>query len=137
MLTAMRSGGRIAGTMAVGPGQILGAPPNFIGLLPALFDLDSGQYVKIKEPFLEADFEPERDILHAVQTGPFVRIDGTGSCLNLRASPGLDSDKVDCFADGVLLNHNRSVVTNQDIEWLNVTAPDGTQGWASTEFLEY
>jgi len=59
------------------------------------------------------------------------------SSVNLRSSPGLDAAKVACVADGVLLRHDSSVVTNQDIEWLQVTAPDGTPGWAATNFLEY
>lgn len=73
----------------------------------------------------------------AVQTGPFARVVNTRSCLNLRSSPGLDAPKVACLADGVLLRHASVAVTNQDVEWLQVTAPDGTEGWAATEFLEY
>ena len=138
LLTAIPFGdGRAVGTMMVDRGQILGAPPDYIGLLPAILGLESRRYNLIKEPFLEADFEPERDIIHAVQTGPFARIDGTGSCLNLRSFPSLDAAKVACLADGVLLRHDSVAVTNQDVEWLQVTAPDGTRGWAATDFLDY
>jgi len=59
------------------------------------------------------------------------------STLRLRSSPGLDAAKLACLADDVLLRHDSSVVTNQDVEWLQVTAPDGTPGWAATKFLEY
>ena len=107
------------------------------GSLPVIIDFGGGTLSPIGEPFLDHTYDPQRDTIRAVQTGPFARIDGTGSCLNLRSSPSLDAAKVDCLADGVLLRHDSVAVTNQDVEWLQVTAPDGTPGWAATEFLEW
>ena len=105
--------------------------------LPVRIDFKGGVFHPILHPFTDEGLVGGRNGVLAVQTGPFARIDDTRSCLNLRTSPGLDATKVACLADGVLLRHDSYVVTNQDIDWLQVTAPDGTQGWAATEFLEY
>jgi hypothetical protein len=138
MLTAMWApDGRVLVTMVVGSRHIIGAPDDYVGLLPALLDLDSGQYVTVKEPFLEDDFGPGRDIIHAVQTGPFARVVNTGSCLNIRESPDLHSTILTCAADGVLLRTSASPYTVGDTSWVFVTAPDGTSGAAATEFLEW
>ena len=138
MLTAIwLPDGRVAGTMAVDREQILGAPSNYIGHLPALLGLDSHRYNLIGEPFLEDDFEPERDVVNAVQIGPFARVIDTGSCLNIRESPGLYSTVLTCAADDVLLRTNGPAYAGDDNNWRFVTAPDGTSGWAATTFLEY
>ena len=100
-------------------------------------DPGTGRLAAIRSDGIYLQDLESRNTLFAVQTGPFARIDGTGSCLNLRSSPGLDAAKVACLADGVLLRHDSVAVTNQDVEWLQVTAPDGTEGWAATEFLEW
>jgi hypothetical protein len=118
---------------------LFGAEPVGIGLvyLPVRIDLNGATFHPIVDPFIGGGYGTGRNHVIAVQTGPFARVDGTRSCLNLRTAPGLDAAKIACLADGVLLRHDSVAVTNQGIEWLAVTTPDGTQGWAATEFLEY
>ncbi|MCH8813723.1 MAG: SH3 domain-containing protein [Chloroflexi bacterium] len=120
----------------IAPESGVDLPAQFSGQLPALVDMKTGTIHPISD-HLQPDERNARDTLFAVQTGPFARVDDTRSCLNLRTSPGLEATKVACLADGVLLRHDSVAVTNQDVEWLQVTAPDGTQGWAATEFLEW
>jgi hypothetical protein len=132
------AGGYHYGNADIDP-DLLNADSTGAGMvyLPVRIDFERGTYHPILDPFIGDGAGTGRNHVVAVQTGPFARIDGTGSCLNLRTSPGIDATKVDCLADGVLLRHATVVVTNQDVEWLQVTAPDGTEGWAATEFLEW
>ena len=111
---------------------------DYLTAIPVLLDPDRAEFYPIVHPFIDDDalINQRNNVLAAVE-GPFARVVNTGSCLNLRTSPGLDATKTACLADGVLLRHESVVVTNQDVEWHQVTAPDGTQGWAATEFLEY
>lgn len=111
------------------PGSEYGTP------LPAILDLDTGSYSLIPGPF-KSD-QPGwsslgRTAVHAVQTGPFARVTGTGSCLNIRTDPSVSAEVLTCMADGVLLRETSDVSAG----WMSVITPGGTQGWASLAFLE-
>lgn len=110
-----------------------GGPP-----VPALLDVETGEYAIIPEPFQNPASLPEtgRTIVTAVQLGPFARVANTGSCLNIRAGTSSTSESLYCAADGVLLRDNGETITVDGLDWLSVTTPAGIQGWASTEFLE-
>jgi hypothetical protein len=103
--------------------------------LPAVVDLNTGMYYPIPGPFFgeRPDFSSlGRTYVRAVQTGPFARVTGTGSCLNIRTDPSESAQALTCMADGVLLRDTGQ--TNG--EWVAVMTPGGTQGWASVAFLE-
>ncbi len=103
--------------------------------LPAILDLRSGTFNLIPGPFksdMPGYSSLGRTIVHAVQTGPFARVTGTGSCLNIRTDPSASGTVLTCAADGVLLRDTGQ--TNGD--WVSVMTPGGTQGWASAAFLE-
>ncbi|MDP9180955.1 MAG: SH3 domain-containing protein [Chloroflexota bacterium] len=103
--------------------------------LPAILDLRSGTFNLIPGPFksdMPGYSSLGRTIVHAVQTGPFARVTGTGSCLNIRTDPSTSGTVLTCAADGVLLRDTGQ--TNSD--WVSVMTPGGTQGWASAAFLE-
>lgn len=73
-----------------------------------------------------------RTIVHAVQTGPFARVTGTGSCLNIRTDPSVSAEVLTSMADSVLLRETSDVSDG----WVSVMTPGGTQGWASLSFLQ-
>jgi hypothetical protein len=77
-----------------------------------------------------------RTAVHAVQTGPFARVTGTGSCLKVRAEPSLSGEVLTCAADGVLLRDTGDTRTTDGAEWVSVMTPAGTPGWASAAFLQ-
>jgi len=76
-----------------------------------------------------------RNRVVAVQTGPFARVVNTGSCLNMRDAPSLESNVITCIADGVLLRIESEEQTTPG--WLEVATPSGARGYASTLYLEY
>lgn len=105
--------------------------------LPALLDLTTGEYHPIPGPFISAErpYRPTgRTIVDAVQIGPFARVVATGSCLNVRAEPSLSGQVLNCAADAVLLHIDAA--TPAAPGWVEVTAPNGTHGYASTRYLE-
>jgi hypothetical protein len=106
-----------------------GGPP-----VPAFLDVDTGVFNLIREPFQDRDSQTGtgRTIVHAVQIGPFARVTGTGSCLNIRTDPSVSAEVLTCMADGVLLRESSDVSAG----WVSVMTPGGTQGWASAAFLE-
>jgi Bacterial SH3 domain. len=111
------------------PGSEYGTP------LPAILHLDGGGYNLIPGPFKSERpgySSLGRTAVRAVQTGPFARVTGTGSCLKVRAEPSLNGEVLTCAVDGVLLRDTGQ--TNGD--WVSVMTPGGTQGWASAAFLE-
>jgi hypothetical protein len=115
-------------------------PPEYLGVpVPALLDLETGEYHLIKDPFVpnERPYQPYgRSLVDAVQIGPFARIVNTGSCLRIRAEPSLSAQSLDCLADGVLLQHTGETREADGATWLSVVTPGRRQGWASTAFLE-
>lgn len=107
----------------------------YIGTVPALIELDSRRMFVVYE-HLRHGVAPSRDLLMAVQRGPFARVVNTDGCLNVREFASLDAPVLTCAADGVLLRYDVPVDQTEP-EWLAVTTPAGTRGYASTEFLEY
>lgn len=108
------------------------------GQLPSVLDGSPEVVHPIEHPFADADFPfaNQRNLVVAVQRGPFARVTGTGSCLNLRALPSAASEMLECVADNVLLSDNAHVKSAEDVVWRFVSTPAGNSGWASMEFLE-
>jgi hypothetical protein len=93
---------------------------------------------------------PESTFVHIqglVQLGPpergpqasFLRVTGTGDCLNVREAPSLDAPVFACYADGVLFGQAdqlQNFAGADNITWSLVITPDGRNGFASTEFLQ-
>jgi hypothetical protein len=86
-------------------------------------------------PFHELPFSG-RNYVRAVLQGPFARVVDTGSCLNVRAEPGMTADVLACAADGVLLRDTGESREVDGATWRRVATPAGIEGWASEEFLE-
>ncbi len=78
------------------------------------------------------------------------RVAGTGSCLNLRSGPGIESGVVACLADGAVLtlhpegqylweNATQKYTHSFDASgpFVMVRTEDGREGWVSTQYLEW
>ncbi|HUF53746.1 MAG TPA: SH3 domain-containing protein [Dehalococcoidia bacterium] len=107
---------------------------------PALLNIDTGEYSLILNPFNggpSVDADTGRTFVLGAAEGPFARVTGTNSCLNIRAQPSLAATVLECAADGVLLTHTNQTTSTDTATWLAVTTPAGTSGWASTTYLEY
>jgi hypothetical protein len=107
--------------------------------IPAILDLSAGIYNLIPGPF-ESN-QPGysslgRTAVHAVQVGPFARVTGTGSCLNVRAEPSLSGQVLTCMSDGVLLQDMEDARDADGQTWVRVMTPGHMQGWASAGYLE-
>lgn len=115
------------------PGGLVGGP------VPAFLDLATGEYQVLSDPFRSPGFQPQssRYVVYAGLYGPFARVVDTGACLNVRATPSLTGEVLDCAADGVLLVHDFETADADGITWLRVRTPGGTIGWAASGFLEY
>ena len=103
--------------------------------VPAIVNLDTREYNLIAAPFKSEHpgmSSLGRTAVRAIQTGPFARVTGTGSCLNIRTDPSLTAAVLTCAADGVLLRDTGQ--TNGD--WVVVMTPGRVPGWASLSFLE-
>jgi len=118
---AIRVGGWLSPTMVVG---------NVDWCCPTLFDLEAGRIRSLRLP------RSGRDYVQAVVYGPFARVVGTGSCVNVRVGPGVAAGVVACAADGVLLRDTGEAREVDGGAWLRVVTPAGTEGWASAEYLE-
>ena len=127
----------VVGNMSFG-GLALSVPtpePHLVNYLPANIDLANGKFDVIPNPFLDLPFgSGRRNHIVAVLRGPFARVVGTGSCLNVRAEPA--GEVLDCAADGVLLRDTGETVELDGANWLRVETPAGLEGWVSTAFLE-
>jgi hypothetical protein len=106
--------------------------------LPAVVDALTGVVHPIEHPFADTDFPftNQRNLVVAVERGPFARVRGTGSCLNVRHLPSAASEVRECVADNVLLSDNGHVKSAEGVVWRFVSTPAGNSGWASMEFLE-
>ena len=66
-------------------------------------------------------------------TTAVIRADG--DCLRLRDAPGLSSNRLDCYAEGSLVQVLDSSVVADDFRWQSVSV-SGKTGWMADEFLE-
>lgn len=114
----------------------LGEPP--WTFMPVMIILNEATYHPILDPFTGKEFLYGRNRIVAVQRGPFARVANTdGSCLNVRAPAGLDAMIFGCVAEGVLLQITHEHNHVDGVDWAHVVTPDGLQGWAAAEYLEY
>ncbi len=125
--------GVIVGNAVVPAERLTTVPPELSTeylTVPSLIDLDDGRVQPIPDPFLD---RYGRNNVLAVVEGPFARVVGTGSCLNIRAA---DGRVLDCAADSVLLRVMGATgeIGGETVQ--HVVTPAGTEGWASTAYLE-
>jgi hypothetical protein len=105
------------------------------GYLPSVVDTSVATIHPLTDAFASPDFPGGRNEIVAVQIGPFARVVNTGSCLNVRYQPSPDALVIGCFSDGVLLRDISHGLIHAG-EWVQVVAPGGNIGWASTQYLE-
>lgn len=75
------------------------------------------------------------------------RVAGTGSCLNLRASPAAKAEIETCLPDGSIVSlsdptpappyRKLAVWPADDILWVHIRSADGREGWVSSEYLRW
>lgn len=112
------------------------------GLIPVQIDTVTGIARPIPWPFVLPDFvlPNARNRVAAVQQGPFARVVGTGSCLNVREEPSAGARVVECVADGVLLlnvDATSNLLGVPTPGWLQVMTPGKAFGFVSTDYIEY
>jgi hypothetical protein len=66
-------------------------------------------------------------------TTAIIRADG--GCLRLRDAPGLSSNRLECYAEGALVQVLDGAVVADDYRWQSVSV-GGQTGWMADEFLE-
>jgi len=66
--------------------------------------------------------------------GDVVVVSGSGECLNVRPSPGLDNDPVACLPDGSEFEILGGPQTTGDLTWWHVQTAQG-EGWAAEDYL--
>jgi hypothetical protein len=111
---------------------------------PAWIDVEGGRVHPFYDPFAEIGFLSGSLRVVAVQKGPFARLVGTESCLNIRGEPSTFATVLGCVADGVLLR----IPGNRDVPamgpggrrepldgFIEVITPDGTSGFAHVGYL--
>lgn len=117
-------------------GSLLGRDqPDWYSGLPAIIDLGSGTVSPITDFMQSAATKSGGPVWLAVAPGPFVRVSGTGDCLNVRAQPSLGAPVLGCFADGVLLPAGEGQQQAEGMAWQAVHTPAGEAGWAASSFL--
>jgi hypothetical protein len=114
----------------------------FVGMLPSVIDVCEGVIHPIVDPFTRAPYLNGRNLIQAVQRGPFLAVaDDIGDCLNVRETPSTDAPTLGCFGAGVLLRDlgELSDAAGQGQPdrqtWRRVATPAGDEGWASDGFL--
>jgi DNA-binding CsgD family transcriptional regulator len=133
--------GLLYGSVEIGPAGVTATPLNF-GLVPATLDFATGTMYPIPSPFTNGTsaLPNVRNYVVALQRGPFARVTGTGSCLNLRAEPAEDAQVLTCLADGVLLLDvapaSHLITATPAPPWAEVIAPGGVHGFVNGEFVE-
>ena len=111
-------------------------PGSFVmNFLPIIFDLETGEAHPLAGPFQELPLSG-RNYIRAVLRGPFARVVNTGSCLNVRAEPGMAADALTCAADDVLLRDTGETREAEGATWRRVVTPAGVEGWANSQYLE-
>jgi hypothetical protein len=127
----------VAGNASVPPGLLPTPEPggylnNFV---PVIIDLEDGEAHPMAGPFHELPLSG-RNYIRAVLHGPFARVVNTGSCLNVRAAPGMAAPVLTCAADGVLLRDTSGTREVDGVTWRRVWTLAGSEGWASSQYLE-
>jgi hypothetical protein len=112
-------------------------PADSYGSIPLLLDINGHSVHPLQLPYSEPDFPKGRNLIAAVQRGPFARVVNTeGDCLNVRAEPGSAGQPLDCAAESVLLRALSQAAEAEGGTWLRVATPAGVEGWASAQYLE-
>jgi hypothetical protein len=107
----------------------------FIGFLPSIIDVCEGVIHPIVDPFTQAPYLNGRNLITAVQRGPFLAVrDDIGDCLNVRDTPSTAAASLGCFGAGALLQDLDETQVIDGQMWRRVGTP-GDEGWASAEFL--
>lgn len=126
--------------MAIGSGTESVLVGNYINgkgdSVPATFDLFRGVARRLPGPWDDAPFIHERNHVVTGRVGAFARVtnlDGPTDCLNIREAPSTEAPITTCVRANVLLPAGE----RGDSPWTNVYTPDGTQGWASTDYLAF
>jgi len=70
-----------------------------------------------------------------LEPGTTAIIRADGDCLRLRDNPGLSSNRLDCYAEGSLVQVLEGAVVADDFRWQKVSI-SGQTGWMADEFLE-
>jgi hypothetical protein len=139
-------GAWLSGTLALGNAYIRpedigsNAPaPPFGGVqAPVLIDFEKGEItpVLLYGPNLFGTEYDGRNRVVAVEQASFFVVNAGEDCLNLRKEPSLSAVVVGCYSNGVLLRGApKETETIDGVTWGAMEAPDGTDGWASMEFL--
>ena len=69
-----------------------------------------------------------------LEKGAKVVVGGTGTCLNVRAAPGIKEAAVDCIADGTVIVLEEGPVEMDGFQWWR---PEGRSGWVAGDWLRY
>jgi hypothetical protein len=69
-----------------------------------------------------------------LEKGAKVVVGGTGTCLNVRAAPGIKEAAVDCIADGTVIVLEEGPVDADGFQWWR---PEGRSGWVAGDWLRY
>jgi len=69
-----------------------------------------------------------------LEKGATVVVGGTGTCLNVRAAPGIKEAAVDCIADGTVIVLEEGPVDMDGYQWWR---PQGRSGWVAGDWLRY
>lgn len=124
-------------SVAFGNAASEGAGSGRVVSTPVLVDFATGQVqpLELYGPIGGKPYEGDRNRIVLVEPGPFLRVTGTGDCLNVRDSASTGGASLGCFADNVLLRYVGAEQEAGGITWLKVETPDGKTGWASAQYL--
>ena len=104
--------------------------------VPVALDLKQGTMRPLR-PFPEGTVPRSRNLIAAIQRGPFARVVNTdNTCVNIRAEPLPSAGILDCAAEGVLLTDLGLAKDFAGSTWLHVATPAGAEGWANAQYLE-
>ena len=124
-------GGMIDNFHIVGNAPVPGAAGEYVWS-PVIFSPRGRTITPLTGPFDEGG----RNIILAVKLGPFAEVDTPGDCLNLRGGPEPGAPVITCLADKTLVSFaGGSLTSSRALERVNVTAPDGTEGWVTAQYL--
>ena len=132
------------GPYYAGPGLVIGnaelkAPAGSarpFDVPAVLIDLGTGSAAPLREldQFIEGYEQP---IVRATVVAKVARVATGQDCLNVREAASRSAPSIACYRDGVLLFERGEAVIAEGMTWVPVTTPEGKDGWASGEFLEW